>query len=146
MIKFKSEKGLTLVEVLAAIVIMTIIFTSIISILNLTAKTNRTSEDIIDATYLAQQEMEFIYKLSEEDSELSSFYDEKLPSETWNIYEKEVKEQDEFLVEIRQKETEDDMVRIVVTVYEVSDSVKENPRAKMETLLKWGAEANEVSP
>lgn len=141
----KNNKGFTLVEVLAAIVIMTIIITSVISILNLTAKTNRTSKEIIDATYVAQQEMERIYKLSEEGSQLKNFYSERGldSSGEWKVYEKP---QEPYVLVIKEQAVEDGLVRIVVTVYDAESNEERKVQATMESLLKWGAEANEPSP
>lgn len=145
--KLANEKGLTLVEILAAMVIISIIFISIITILNLTAKSNRTSKEIIDATYIAQEEMEYIYKISREDSSFESLeqYEADVEDDGWKVYWKET-ETDDFKIEVREKTTEDSMVRIVVRVYEQADEEKVNPRAQMETLLKWGDDHVENSP
>lgn len=142
-----NEKGLTLVEILAAIVLISIIFISIITILNLTAKTNRTSEEIVDATYIAQKEMEFIYKLSTEDSSFSESlgYEELAKEGNWNVYRKD-SEQAGYFLEIKEDKSERPMIRIVVKVFESSDEAKIDPKAQMETLLIWGDENNENSP
>jgi len=135
----KNEQGLTLVEILASLVILAIIFISIISILNQSARTNKTSEEIIDATYVAQTEMEHIYKLSKDtDKTIDSIHDyvKQTPNGNWNVYHKQVEHN--FFLEILEDRTDEPMVRIVVRVYEISDTNKENPKAQMETLLKWG--------
>lgn len=59
----KNKKGMTLVEVLAAIIILAIIFISFFGLLVQSKKTNKSSESISDATYLAQQEMENYYSI-----------------------------------------------------------------------------------
>ena len=60
-----KQSGFTLVEVVASIVIITIILTSFFPIFINTAKTTKTSNDIFDATYYAQKEMEILYNLSQ---------------------------------------------------------------------------------
>lgn len=135
-----NEKGLTLVEILASIVILALIFISIITILNLTAKSNQASQEIIDATYIAQQEMEYIYEKSlDETSNLETISEYvKQPNDgNWFVYHKNVASSDYFL-EIKEDRTEFPMVRVVVKVYEINDISKTEPKAQMETLLKWG--------
>lgn len=142
--KWCDEKGLTLVEVLAGVVILSLIFVSIVNMLNQSARANKTSEEIIDATYITQREMETIYKLSKEGKNLDALTDYmKQPNEAnWEVYHKNVN--DHLLLEIKQDDSDKPMVRIVVTAYEVEDLAKTNPKAKMETLLKW-EEADETS-
>ncbi len=57
-----NEKGVTLVEVVASFVILVILLISFYTLFIQTAKTTKSSEDIVDATYIAQTEMEKIYK------------------------------------------------------------------------------------
>lgn len=61
-----SEQGLTLIEVIASIVLIFIILLSFMSIFLQSNKTTVTSSDIVDATYLAQKEMENIYTYRKE--------------------------------------------------------------------------------
>lgn len=142
--KWWDERGLTLVEVLAGVVILSLIFVSIVNMLNQSARANKTSEEIIDATYITQREMETIYKLSKEGKNLDALTDYmKQPNEAnWEVYHKNVN--DHLLLEIKKDDSDKPMVRIVVTAYEVEDLAKTNPKAKMETLLKW-EEADETS-
>lgn len=142
-----DENGLTLVEILAAIVIISLIFVSIVTILNLTAKTNKSSEDIIDATYVAQEEMEYIYKISRENGSFESLeaYGSPTEEDGWDIYWKDNVES-KYQVEVREKKLEDSMVRIVVRVYEQTADSSEKPKAQMETLLNWGEAHAEQTP
>jgi prepilin-type N-terminal cleavage/methylation domain-containing protein len=59
-----SEKGVTLIEILVSIVILSIIVVTFLSMYVQSAKTNRISENILDSTYIAQTQMENIYNLS----------------------------------------------------------------------------------
>ena len=61
----KNQSGFTLIEVIASLVIITIILISFFSFFLSTAKTTKTSNDIFDATYYAQKEMEELYNLTQ---------------------------------------------------------------------------------
>lgn len=56
------EHGLTLIEVIASIVLISIILLSFMGMFLQTSKTTATSDDIVNATYIAQKEMESIYE------------------------------------------------------------------------------------
>ncbi|MEB2278414.1 prepilin-type N-terminal cleavage/methylation domain-containing protein [Lysinibacillus xylanilyticus] len=58
---FNSQGGFSLIEVIASLVIITIILVSFFGLLIQSNKTGKSSEQIIDATYLAQKEMEKMY-------------------------------------------------------------------------------------
>lgn len=62
--KTLNSKGLTLLEVVASILIIGIILLSFSSLLLQGAKTGKSSEEIVDYTYLAQTAMETIYSVS----------------------------------------------------------------------------------
>ena len=64
----KNERGITLVEVVASIVLITIILISFFAFFIQSKKTNSSSESINEATYIAQKEMEKIYSLSKQSS------------------------------------------------------------------------------
>lgn len=62
----KQEEGLTLVEVLASIVILTLVLFAFSSIYTHSWKATAHSKNIIDTTYIAQKEMEKLYRLSKD--------------------------------------------------------------------------------
>ncbi|WP_153062600.1 hypothetical protein [Metasolibacillus meyeri] len=66
-----NEQGLSLIEVVASIIILTIILLSFFTFFISTAKTTKTSSTIFDATYYAQQEMEAFYNLTKTPLSLS---------------------------------------------------------------------------
>lgn len=138
---FNNHKGLTLVEVLASIVILSIIMISILMILAQTAKTNKTSEEIIDATYYAQAEMEYIYNMSLENKLFTADvkYEQKPDDGDWQVYHKEIEEESDYFIKVKIKPSDKDieMIRVVVEIYDKTDSTKS--KAQMENLLKWGA-------
>lgn len=57
----QNDEGLTLVEVIASIILISIILLSFMALFLQSNKTTVTSNDIVDATYVAQKEMEEIY-------------------------------------------------------------------------------------
>lgn len=138
--KIINENGLTLVEVLASTVILSLIFIAIVTILNQSARMNKTSEDMINATFIVQQEMETLFKHSKENIYLASLteYASQPNVDSWEIYHKNINQ--DFYLEIKIDQTDAPMVRVVVTAYETTDIHKNNKKAQMETLLKWGVE------
>ncbi|KGR79652.1 type IV pilus modification PilV family protein [Ureibacillus manganicus] len=58
------SSGISLLEVLVSIVILSLIFLSFFYLFIQSAKTTKSSETIIDSTYVAQSEMEQMYYLS----------------------------------------------------------------------------------
>ncbi len=65
---YRSERGATLVEVIASFVILVILLVSFFTFFIQTKQTTKNSEEIVDATYIAQTEMEKIYRLSTNNS------------------------------------------------------------------------------
>lgn len=59
-----SNDGMTLIEILLSIVILTIVVLSFSAMFIQSARTNQQSESIMDATYVAQEYMEEIINLS----------------------------------------------------------------------------------
>lgn len=133
-----NENGLTLVEILASIVILSLILISIVTVFNQSARTNKASETIIDATFVVQQEMETIYKLSQESVDINDLteYVYQMKDGTWDIYHKSAS--GPYFLEIKLEDSESPMVRIVVSAYESTDINKTKKQAQMETLIKWG--------
>lgn len=135
----KSELGLTLIEILASIVIIVIIMAIGLGILVQTAKTNKTSEEIVDATYVAQTEMEKIYhaSISSEVDMISWFeaaYGSPQPVENWHVFTKE-KGDYRVHVKVQQAASSEELNRAVVQVFEKNDPTK--VKAQMENHFKW---------
>lgn len=61
--RLNSEKGLSLLEVFASILLISIILLSFFGLFVQSKKTGAVSEEIVDATYLAQTELENIYSV-----------------------------------------------------------------------------------
>lgn len=66
LIILRNEKGFTLVEVVASLLLITIILISFIGLLIQSDKSTTTSSSIVDTTYLAQTDMESVYKNSKD--------------------------------------------------------------------------------
>lgn len=61
---FKNEKGLSLVEVVASIVILTLLITSFLGLILSAAKSAEHAREVIDFTFIAQRNMEMIFEKS----------------------------------------------------------------------------------
>ncbi|MFL2070942.1 prepilin-type N-terminal cleavage/methylation domain-containing protein [Marinilactibacillus psychrotolerans] len=61
----KKQEGTTLIELIVAIAILSIVVTSFLIFFVQSSQTTQSSENITDATYLAQEEMEYLYHLSD---------------------------------------------------------------------------------
>lgn len=140
----RNEEGLTLVEVLASIVILSIVLTTFLLIYAQSAKTTYQSEETIDATYVAQTEMEKIYEISKNSNtkrkkDLDGYNgpsEEKITGLSWDVYNKK---KEQFYIEVKlTEETPYEMTRVVIKVYEELDD--EHPKAQMENLFMWGSE------
>lgn len=137
----RCEDGLTLIEVVASIVILTLIITTFLMMFLQAAKTNKASEKIIDSTYYAQVEMENIHAISKD----KPFQDrntamKELAYETVDslIYTKSINGK---YYEAKLEKEKNELVRLLVRVYNGKDEKK--LEAQMETLLAWETEKNE---
>jgi len=158
--KQMNENGLTLVEVLASVVLLTIIITIFLNVFIQSAKTNTTSEEVVDATYIAQTEMERIYSVS-----LNSSYDMTVdtivdPEElnytqkhdsSCNVTERCMifyKDEQGYYIEVKLEKKDLDesdeilefMDHLIIKVYEGSTAEKK-PQAQMENILVWEADS-----
>lgn len=103
-----SESGLTLVEILAGIVILALMILTIAVVFTQTARTNKASENILDATYVAQTELEHINNISKETNpELrdTEGYQQQPNEADWQIFHKQINNTNYF-VEIRLKDAD----------------------------------------
>jgi len=137
----KAEKGLTLIEVLASTVLITIVLVSFLTIFAQGAKTNMTSENTMDSTYLAQKEMESIIALAKSPlgetpkSKMDNRYGTgTLSSDNkWIKYEKNIPNSNEKY-SLRIKNSSSYMINVIVEVIEKENNIV---RAKMENIVDW---------
>ncbi len=139
----KSDKGLTLIEILAAIVILSIILLSFLSFFRLSAKSNQTSEKIIDASYVAQSLMENMLSLS--GTPLSKTELDDAAVTTLNNTENTnsniisnsplkiegVSNEFYFELSIKEEEEVDNLFKLLVKIYD--NKVNKDLEAQMET-------------
>lgn len=75
--KLKKEDGVTLVELLAAIAILSIIVTAFLAFFTQAGRTNNITDEMNEATFIAVEEMELITNLSQQGKthgEMKAFY------------------------------------------------------------------------
>lgn len=122
--QLKSESGVTLVELLAAITILSLFVTVFLAYFTQAANTNNITNEVNEATFIAQEEMERVTHHATE-----------------NTVESYVKPENKNGFEIETKITpaeDSDLQKIVVTVLEGGKL-----RAKMETRLPFAEESPE---
>lgn len=116
--KLTDEGGVTLVELLAAITILSIIVTAFLGFFIQAAKTNQHTNKVNEATFLAQEQMEeIIHKAPAQPKELNP------PHPNYKI---------DIAIEAV---GENGLHSVIVTVKDKSESGGETVRAKMETIL-----------
>lgn len=132
---YHNEKGLTLIEVVASIVILTLIITSFTMMFIQSAKTNKTSENIIDSTYYAQVEMENIHAISKEytfnerENAMAGLSYVTIDSTVFT------KNKNDKYFETHLTKESDSLARVLVQVY--NNNTQKKLEAQMETLLSW---------
>lgn len=143
--KRMNENGLTLIEVLASVVLLTIIITIFLNVFIQSAQTNSTSEEVVDATYLAQTEMERIYEVSqrteytERERAIESLNYESLTNEEeWLFFGKEINENYYAKVQLQQGilNEQENMNRLIISIH--SESATGKTQVQMENILLWG--------
>lgn len=143
----RNDKGLTLIEVLASLVLLAIVITIFMTMMIQSTKIQKTSEDIIDATYIAQSEMEKIYGKIKKNTYtplelgllMNDLHYERVGSDKF------LKEVVEYPYSIQVQFTEMEeldhvlLMRVVIKVYEemVAD---QRLQAQMENVIRWGNE------
>ena len=141
--KLFNQKGLTLIEVLLSLVIISIILLAILFVLLQIIRTNKTSQELVNATYVAQTEMEEMYHVSQSEdfdawigdvqsSDKDYSYANSMHTIIYDVL-------NQYTVEMKISENEElpsPLKRITIHVFELDHSG--SPKAKMENLLEWG--------
>ncbi|RHW39491.1 prepilin-type N-terminal cleavage/methylation domain-containing protein [Lysinibacillus yapensis] len=151
MIKIKftnrlNQSGLSLVEVVASIVILSIILLSFFTMLVQSAKTTKTSEEIIDATYIAQTEIEELYAYSAknpfpignfEANIFPNFHFIKSKNENGiEEYYYEKQESAYIILKVTPKTiASTNLTRVLIQIYDKKNGTM---KAQMENTLEWG--------
>lgn len=139
--RITNEYGITLVETLLSVVILVLILSIFLSMFVQSANRNRMSEDVIDATYLAQMQLENVYSKSlrsknyeEAFAELS--YRRTDEDDSWVYFTNtEHSSYSDYYSEIKiEKNDDDDLHLLVIEVYQKSD---DSLQAMMQNILLW---------
>ncbi|WP_079708358.1 type IV pilus modification PilV family protein [Paraliobacillus ryukyuensis] len=137
----KEEKAMTLVEVLVSIMILSIIVVTFLTFFIQSRKTVNLSDDISDATYTAQTEVEYIYHLSETKDFDTALNDLKVSDPDGDGEVQFTKEVDGEKVEVAMSTAKDSngnviddkLKSVLVKVYDQSNKLK----GQMETKILW---------
>lgn len=150
-----NQSGLSLVEVIASILLLSIILISIFTMLTHSARTTKNSEEIIRATYLAQSEMEIFYSYSQKSfgDFTSNFHNLKcsFDSVSTQCYTLKVNPDSRIILSLKKtipttneiitidiRDKGDSLKGIVIEVFENEDFEKgRQPKAQMEDTLEW---------
>jgi len=140
----QNNRGMTLVEILASSILITLLLLSFLMMFTQATKTNMKSENIIDGTYLAQVEMERIIAASKSDkarTRIKAITDlgYSTPSERVEWFEFTKNDADSTaVIKVKLEKTSSDMTRIIIEVFDKSSGTS---LAKMENVLVWEATA-----
>ncbi|SHN08345.1 type IV pilus modification PilV family protein [Gracilibacillus kekensis] len=137
----KNEKGLTLVELLASIVILSIIVAAFLTFFINSARTTNVAEEVVDATYVTQQQMESIYHLATTNSFnqfIDAMKDQADHSQTNSSTHRFTISSNSYRLEVTVEPVKDndnnsipDLIRLLIKTYD-----KENrQKVQMETRL-----------
>lgn len=136
---FSSQRGLTLIELLASIIILSIIIISLLSMFLQSARSNGISKKMMDATYLAETQIEEINNIN---TSLTTPSLDNLNLRLVNAYQMDRScstcygtTQNGHYVFIQLKSVSTDLGKVIVKVYK--DDQKTIQEAQMEILLSW---------
>ncbi|ARF13106.1 type IV pilus modification PilV family protein [Sporosarcina ureae] len=150
----KKNSGMTLVEVLASLVLLSIIIISFLAVFPTVAKQNKASEEFMDATYIAQSEMEYIISIKGQEDGLTDLVKKLVESERVIknegrvryktatstskeiVLERETPELSYKVTIIFNKDVTYQTSHVLVKVSQLD--LEEKMRAQMETILWWG--------
>ena len=138
----KSNTGSIFVEILISLILISMVLLTFMSMFVTSAKVNRKSKDVLDATYSAQDLMEELYDLSLSKS-LKTTLDELQNSILTDSFHEEIADEQVILgkyddkdIAITIKDTEDEKLSLVkVEVY--SDDTYTQSQAVMQSNLLW---------
>ncbi len=119
------ESGVTLVELLAAIILLSIIVVSFMGFFTQAARTNSRTNTVNEATFLAQQEIERVTNCSNNNYTIEETLNEKPANVETTIV----------------KDLDTGLYQAIVTVSEGGEA-----RAKMETHLSFADPSEETNP
>ncbi|WP_203333179.1 hypothetical protein [Planococcus beigongshangi] len=150
----KDERGLSLLEVVASIVILTLLLTSFLGLLLSATKSTKQAREVIDYTFIAQRTMESIYQNSKKYN--LEDLDKMMLEEPFTLATKDAEKK--FTLNDIDANNESYTIKVTFIDYEppekdVFESLsstlnrvlievipegKTKPYAKIENLIEWG--------
>lgn len=150
MVSMKKEHGLTLTEILASIVILSIILTAFMLVFVHSSQTTTDSKGILDATYFAQTEMEEIININTSNNKKGALkgnlVDLGYISKPCNQKNEGYRDcyglvKNHYYVEVGVDESNPELANIILRLYkEESD---QRLKAQMERVIAFGNESDE---
>ncbi|WP_054772309.1 MULTISPECIES: type IV pilus modification PilV family protein [Lysinibacillus] len=133
-----QQKGLTLVEVIASIVLISIILLSFMGIFMQSNKTTATSGDIVNATYIAQKEMENIFANKDNYPSIDKLAYALLYTSVANgDFEKHPGDRIQIVLKTEPLLQNSELTTIIIEVYEEVDG-KNVLKSKIQNIYKIG--------
>jgi type II secretory pathway pseudopilin PulG len=137
-----SNRGVTLVEILVSIVILFIIIMSLLPMFVQSSRSNYYSKSMMDATYLAQTNLEELYHLSTTTTFADGLiklksdkgFTEAVVCPAGYCYEKESNGYFLF-IQLKDSGNNNGLMNGKINIY--SDKTKTKKKAQMEMLLHW---------
>jgi prepilin-type N-terminal cleavage/methylation domain-containing protein len=131
-----TEKGLTLIEILASITILSVIIVSFLSMFVLSSRETNFSSDKINATYVAESTMEQMTHVVTISTGINSVLAPAgfTVQDCSTCYGSTI--QGHFVyIKVYEKNPGNGLVTVIVKVYQ--DSSKEKQEVQMESLMAW---------
>ncbi|OKL38255.1 type IV pilus modification PilV family protein [Domibacillus mangrovi] len=129
-----SNDGMTLIEILLSIVILTIVVLSFSAMFIQSARTNQQTESAMDATYVAQTCIEEVIHKSIENSMVCPVTKAVTPAEGYDqTYRGTI---DTFYVNINKSNHDGKVVVKVFRSEEEAEDPEQTPQAQMETIIR----------
>ncbi|SOB93928.1 prepilin-type N-terminal cleavage/methylation domain-containing protein [Ureibacillus xyleni] len=139
-----NESGVSLIEVVASIVILSIILVSIYTMLTQSARTTKNNEDIVKATYLAQTEMEYLYSIAPGDTDYHTFLGQpdditsNVNGDQIEVFKKNNSSTSEYIEILVIKKNNIDITLPIIKIC-VYDKEGGTLKAQMQNIIDWGA-------
>lgn len=146
-----NEEGLSLVETLAASVLLIIVLLSFISFFNTSKHTGVESKKTVSATYTTQTEMESIYtKIQSTSTSTQSAMMQNLGytnsctvAQSTNYLKKSTQPKGTIITKLTPNSKQANLVNILVSIYDVDitnpcTTISTQPTSQMENIVKAG--------
>lgn len=135
----QNKEGFTLVEVVAAVLLIGLISAAFIGIFIQTSKARVTSEEVIHSTYIAQQEMEKFYAYSKTNKFDLQAIQRDFPK--YNLVGNElvqITDDQYYKIVVRFNQLKPNLYSIIIEVSELQSNNQYVLKSKMENIYIWG--------